>query len=552
MTDIVANLMLDASGVRDGAAEAVKAYREVDVAGQMAQQHIAEQTTKSIVIQEQQIRVIHEQRGSLIELANTSLHTFGVVLPIAYKAGQAYGLVAKETSLMGHAWHATSMLARPAISLLGGSITQMAGASAPALGTVSVGLATVAATAGLAYAGVKAFTSDLADEMHAATIQTEELRTSGFGKLRSEIGNLAGEIASPFVDGAQSIAGFIRSMDPITPTLRKIASAASDWATSQAANLKNLTERFVAYKDNLVGVAIAIREGGGAQREDEIAQETRSLRDQASATSANISKLEQQREAARNLSAIQDQAAESARRAADIQRVSSMTSLEQLQAERVALQQKLYLLQATDPAKYKSEVEASAAMFGAIEKQEAGIKAGSIKSPTEIMIENTQKQLDLLNTSQEYQAIVTARANGATDEQIAKLEELQAGIREVTQANKEWESEQQAQKKIAEDLARAESEAKRQMERDFEAQMQEKKRREDEQTAELAKPRGPVAALMSGSFEAFSSIFAAQRNEDARRQLTAAETAANLLKSINEKMSAGGMPSIEFAGVELS
>lgn len=155
--------------------------------------------------------------------------------------------------------------------------------------------------------------------------------------------------------------------------------------------------------------------------------------------------------AEKELSQLMANATEEAQKRGDIQRISSITSLDALDAETAALKEQIAQLKQKrmygEGAQKEAEERAKA-----IANQREGIESGRVKekkSPVDAMIENAQRGARELEQGAIGAALAQARLNGATEQQVDLLRQE---LEHLADLKADQKSREDMQKRIAENI----------------------------------------------------------------------------------------------------
>ena len=283
--------------------------------------------------------------------------------------------------------------------------------------------------------------------------------------LMTSVSGIASTISSTVQNGfnmfAEGIEGSVNALlkfttgfDSITEMVDAGGSILTDWAKYAQSAMKDFGKS-VQEAGLVFGAAIAIFQSGGNFDAGAYIEEGRKLNELAEQTART---LEKQNTLKGTLSMINDaagKAASESRTKNELARIATLQSVEAIDAEIQAMK---VAAVTTDQATQKNkswikEQEAKAAALGK-RKQDlvsGGTTTGSADTAKEI--EKAQKKLDELTMSQEAVAVATAKANGATQEQIDKLLGLQSSIEAATSAQEAENKIEEANDKAADQLA---------------------------------------------------------------------------------------------------
>ena len=183
------------------------------------------------------------------------------------------------------------------------------------------------------------------------------------------------------------------------------------------------------------------------------------LRKLGSATDELIAKQTAQSSIFGQLRAMQDEAAAKASHNADMARVATLASIDAINAEVTALQNKTAALIAAGKATEQSQKNAGA-MFAALENHRNADESGTMEKPKQASaadgaIRSASEALDVLVMGRDRAAVAALRAAGATDAEVKQLQQYQQMIAGITAA--------QDAKKAADDKAAEAAKAQEQL-----------------------------------------------------------------------------------------
>ena len=350
---------------------------------------------------------------------------------------------------------AIAAVAQPVASL-GSAFLRFGGIAATAVGFLvpQWKLVTTAISASLLV--YKVATSDIAAESYKAVVGTASVSEST-DRLSTALGKLGEAASAPFGQvsaGAESLLQSINPLPFIFGTLEAAAAASVDTLTAGVEYVTPLVTEF----GDVAQTAVFVTSSWGqatAETTQNFYEQTKALRDLAAETERINALQEAQQPLFQNLGAMQAAATAAAEHSAEVRRLGSIKTIDDLNAELIALQQKAAQEVLTGKATEESQKK-TAELFAAIANQREQILAGNVKpeeSPVEKSLEAARKALFALEYGQDAAAVAALRAAGATDEQVAALEKLQeatARINEEKKAEKAAEDELMAAAKKAE------------------------------------------------------------------------------------------------------
>lgn len=308
----------------------------------------------------------------------------------------------------------------------------------------------------------KVVTSDMAAASYKAVVGSASVSAS-VDKLSTAFGKLGEAAAAPFGKIEAGAESLLQSINPLPYILGTIEKTTAGWIDSATAGIEYLTPLVVEFGD-VAETAVFITSSWGqatAEQTQNFYEQGKALRELAAETERLMALQEAQRPLFANLGAIQDAATDAAKQAAEIRRLGSIETIEALNAEMLALQQKAAQEILAGEATEESQ-KRLAALFAAIANQRENILAGGIKPKEDEAskaIEAAATQLATLVFGQDAVTRATLRMKGATAEQIAELERFQtqiANVKAEQEAAKEAEREfHEATKKAAADAQKA-------------------------------------------------------------------------------------------------
>lgn len=428
--DLTVNVKCDVSELTDGMTEA---------------RHQLELTTTNIEVQDSTWKA----------LANSVVQAAAAIAPsIARIAEASTGLAG--TIVAYRAWApAISAVAAP-VAGLGSAFLRFGGIAASVVGFIvpQWKLVTTAISAGLLV--YKVATSDIAAESYKSVVGSASV-TESVGRLSTSLEKLGQAAGAPFGQVSAGAESLLQSINPFPFIMGTIERETASWIDTATAGIEYVTPLVVEFGD-VAETAVFVTSSWGqatAEQTQNFYEQGKALRDLAAETERISALQEAQRPLFQNLGAMQAAATAAAQQSAEIRRIGSVQTIEDINQELNALQQKAAQEILTGQATEESQKQ-TAALFAAIANQREAILAGNVKpqeSPVEQSLEAARKALFALEYGQDAAAVAALREKGATDEQVAALEQLQEATRRVTEekrAEKEAEDELMAAAKKAE------------------------------------------------------------------------------------------------------
>ena len=280
--------------------------------------------------------------------------------------------------------------------------------------------------------------------VNSAMMKSISSVSSSFAKLTSTI---SGEFFGGIRASGDMLLQFSTGFSSLSSVVDYGASTITSWANSTNTALKSATG--AAREASLVfGTALAIWHGADSNQAAAFYEEGQALNKLAADTANVISKQEQQRSVLKDIIAASERAASQQKTAAEVARIGTISSVEVLDKELVALKQRAA---STDAAKQKSKEwkEEIASLTGAIEKQRAAIQNGTFKpkeNPVQKMISDANNQLAQQQDPIKAQ-IDQAVAAGASAAQVNELRRVLEARRDLTEQQKlQAEAEKESQR----------------------------------------------------------------------------------------------------------
>lgn len=377
------------------------------------------------------ITVIHKQEGSWLAFATNVVPAIGKMIDATSRITELSVKIAMHV-IEVHETQAAWAAARASVVNYSVAFLRLAGQLVPPLkaAALSVGLITL---------NYKLWTSEIVknaivnEQQASAMSASYDHMSTAASNLSQSIKTAATEGVGFMSDSLQTGAAFLVQYD-----LRVIAlHHSADYLT---AKMEHVAKSFEAMQRNVetlgpvMSTAMFITSSWGqASEEATLAfyEEGVALRQLAIDTEAAIAKQEGQRDGFQGILQAQVAAGEAAAHSAEMAKIASLTTVEAVNAETHALQEKA---RAAVLAGKPIEQGQLTARFTALANQKSGIESGKItpetikKSPVDEMIAKAQAQLNALQYSEMDVAIAAARAAGANDEQVASLVRLHDGI----------------------------------------------------------------------------------------------------------------------------
>lgn len=402
--------------------------------------------------------------------------------------------------------------------------------------STGIGIAKFGATAGLAIAGLKTTLKSLTTTQEESTVASERAARVIGGELGRAIDNLSrstselsAAFAAPFAGAVTSVGQLAYEFLGIDVIVKAATETATSWINTLSAGLDTTTKAVYRYGDTIT-TALAITQSMFTMSADASAafyEQAASLRQVAIETERVIAKQESQRDSFQFLRQVQLDAAAATERAAEVAKVQSLLTVEAVDAEVRALQQRSAqaILNGQTDDNWRKQTEA---LFVALEKQREGIKNGTI----------IDKEAEAARRAAAQQAEEAARKQQQLNDQgvdrIARLKdqidilngaatEAEVAMREMARAGFSQDQIQEVGR-LTEELNRLKEEAK--ADGTDEKAMKTRKQREID--------TGP-AAVLKGTSSAFSAIFGAGRKTD-DRTAKATETTVVELKKLNNNI----------------
>jgi hypothetical protein len=498
------------------------------------------------------------------DLAATAIK-YAALAPLIKGSVAAMGGLTSVASGVGSALAGSAVVATGAVGLLSGILKTFGSTIASVVGFIvpEWKLVTTAISASLLV--YKVATSDIAQESYKAVVGSASV-SSSFGKMETALGKLGEAAAEPFVKLEAGAEGFLQSINPIPYILGTIEKKVSSWVDTATAGIESLTPIVVDHVDNLEAL-FYFTEGLGTvslEQAANFAEESKALRELATATEAAIAKQEAQASLYENIGALQRAATDSAKQSAEVRRIGNIETIEGLDAELRALQARAQAEIAAGKATEESQKKLGQ-LFAAVANQREAIPEAAAKKAQdedkaaakkaqddqkraaediEKALENARNALFALEFGQDAAALAALRAKGATDEQVQallKLQEATAAVKAEQEAVKEQEQAMHDaarefaadQKKWEDEQAKAAEDAQKTWERGEE---------------QIAKLKDELALLTGTATEADVALLEARRagfSEEQAQEIASLTDQLDGLKQ-EEKLKGQGAAFAEF------
>lgn len=255
-----------------------------------------------------------------------------------------------------------------------------------------------------------------------------------------------------FTDGikgsATAVLTFLTGFNSIEEAVDAGGTVLTSFAKIAADSMKTLKSD-VQEAGLIFGAAIELFKSGGTFNAGAYIEEGRRLNELAEQTAKTLAKQNELKSVLTSINDAAGKAAADARTKNELARIATLNSVDaidqEIQALKLAAQARV--ANGTADKNWRKEQEDKAAALG---KRREDLVSGKADKPddTAKAIEAAQKKLDGLRLGEDELALATARANGASDEQVEKLRSLQEQIKDATTA-------QEAQKRIEDANAKA-------------------------------------------------------------------------------------------------
>lgn len=380
------------------------------------------------------ITIIHKQEGSWLSAVTAIVPEIGRATAAVATFAAAHLQLIKQRELitaLNSSW-----------SLSGAAVYRYSRLAISAIGMVNpyvkaIGIGITAAT--IAY---KVGTSEVVQnavrnsEAGQRVIATYGQMTSASQRLTNSSRELASSGLQAAQDGFLSLAAsategtlYLLQFDPSIQAanygLLKLADG-MEWAAKAADELNEILPTVKLYVENFGNVS--------AEAAAKFYEEGQALKQLAADTEARTAKIEGQRSAFQSLLQIQNAASNAAANAAEVAKVSSLTTIEAIEAETHALRERAAAaIVSGDPI----DDGHLRNMFNALANQKEGVESGKIKPGQEKdsyatqQIEAAELALQRLTMSETDYALAVAKAKGATDPQLAALREKLTAVEAV-------------------------------------------------------------------------------------------------------------------------
>jgi len=390
----------------------------------------------------------------------------------------------------------------------------------------ATGIGVIGAAAGvtaLAVYKLRGANDDATDSIGDAVPEYERLSQS-YKTLKANVSDLGDSIAAPFRDGFSAVVAYVESFSPFPA----IAGFAATQLNAVAEGIAG-TSRWMR-EATATATTFAFILAGSADPNTAAAfyEQGQSLNAMAEASGKLTAKLESQRDGFKSLREIQESATRSAQQASEVARISTITTTEGIEAERQALQQRMAEAVRNGEADANWRKHAQA-LFDALERQNEGVKAGTIvdkeaeaakRLAAQAAEEAARKQQQLneqgIDRINRLRDEIDQLNGSATKAEIAMREMSRAGfsqeqIDEIGKLTDELDGLQQ-EARLAKEGGDATS-----------------------GTSSKTRDQGGTAALLKGTSSAFSAIFAAGRRPD-DRTAKASEGTLQEVKKLNNNI----------------
>lgn len=386
------------------------------------------------------------------ELANIAAAIYEETKSVLLEVGHELGAVALKTAVAGSAAAAAGSY------FLGFWQTMRLGLSVaswfvPWLKVVTIGLAAVS-VATYAYGKADEYLNgELSNSIFAFTETKATVSDVGaaLGEAGAALGIAGDGIGSVSAQIAQSIlywTGVESAINAVDSAVAAVVSTGAQAVRDWALGVQVLSDSF----SDMVSPA-----GASAA----------ALRDMAAASEELIAKQEAMRPLFANLAAMQAGAAAQAEHNAEVQRIGSIATVDAINLEINALQQRAAAAILAGTADENSQKK-TAELFAALENQRKKIESGGMKkqetkSAGQSAVESAENALRQLTLGQDEAAVAAAINAGATADEVAALRELQAEIAGVTAEQKAREESEKAAKDAANEQQRLYEQAESQI-----------------------------------------------------------------------------------------
>lgn len=231
----------------------------------------------------------------------------------------------------------------------------------------------------------------------------------------------------------------------LTDLVNDSAATITSWANSATAGIKTV-KTGVQEAGLIFGTALAMFQGMSLGDAAQFYEQGRALNQMAEDTANVIAKQEQMRDTLGFIVDASNRAAAAQQTASEVARIAAIDNVEALDRELTNLKLRE---QSQDAAVTQSKAwqQQITQITAAIERQRAAIEGGTFKAPESAVdkqLAGAQQALDRLALGETDFAIATARAMGATDEQVSRLRAILTATKELTDAKKAQEEADRA------------------------------------------------------------------------------------------------------------
>lgn len=194
-----------------------------------------------------------------------------------------------------------------------------------------------------------------------------------FDKLKSGLADLRASIEQPFREGAAALASYAASFLPA----ESAADLAIAWLRGLQMQLEFVQASADKAKNSLLAALLIFGTGASDGQAAQFVAAGQAITDQAKATDLLIAKMQSQREAFASLRAMQEGAEQAAKNSAEVGKIGSIFTVEGINAEVIALQQRSAAVVLTGKAD-EAWKDQTKSLFDALEKQRQGIINGTV------------------------------------------------------------------------------------------------------------------------------------------------------------------------------
>lgn len=347
--------------------------------------------------------------------------------------------------------------------------------------------------------------------------------TSEYQKLWSAVGDLGNQLAQPFFDAASAVSGFVAEQVGIESML-DIVTAKIRQATDGINWFKEITAKA---QQSFLALAISLSSGDFAAAADFVAQ-GEAMRSAAKASEELTEKMEKQAKSFSTLKEIQQEATQDAQNAAEVAKIRSLVTIESIDAETTALQQRSAAAILAGNADEAWEQQTKA-LFDALAKQRQGVLDGTV-----IDKEAAEAKRELAKAAEEAARAAQAASDAqwkTNESGVEQIKSLQDQIDLITGATTKAEI---AKRKALESGLRGDQ-ADLIGELTDELEQLQKKTGTPKEKKEVADKYQGVGAAQQGSAEAASAIAkAVNQNKVAEQTLEVAKKQEEAMNQVAE------------------